>query len=451
MVGAVKMDIPREPYFYKNELELKISCSYGPGRYDVNYEELGQDYPIAYVRWTEQRNMEAFLDLLSQKVLDLRPLITHTFSIDEAGTAYDIVLGKINEPHIGILLKYPTNPEKLSSKVEVNFDKLQDINVGFIGAGSFAQSYLVPNVKAWGASLDGVVTSKGITSKNVLDKFKFNFCSTNTTDIFENREINTVFIATPHSSHAELVVQSLKSGKNVFVEKPLAMNIEQLREVVGVKKTHNSALLVGFNRRFASISREIKAALGQTSEPSVINIRVNAGFIPKDHWSQIPEVGGGRIVGEVCHFIDLMQYFTDSEPIRVFAESITSNNEKITPNDNIAVTVKFKNGSIGNLLYVANGDKSLPKEYIEVFNAGNVGIIDDFRGGKLHIAGKEKKLKSTGKGHKEEVFDYLENLKEGKDSPISFESICLTTLVTFKILDSIQTGLPQDISLSALE
>jgi polar amino acid transport system substrate-binding protein len=451
IVGAVKMDIPREPYFYKNELELKISCSYGPGRYDINYEELGMDYPYAYVRWTEQRNMEAFLDLLSQKVIDVKPLITHVFDIAEAEHAYDIVMGKRKERHIGILLKYGENEHKHASKTVVNNGKPGHVNVGFIGAGSFAQSYLVPNVKAWGASLDGVVTSRGITSKNVLDKFTFNFCSTDIKDILSKSDIDTVFIATPHVSHAELVIESLKAKKNVFVEKPLAMNLDQLRDVVKAQSEYSTPIMVGFNRRFAPVSEEIKNEIKSTGEPVVVNIRVNAGFIPKDHWSQLAEVGGGRIIGEICHFIDLMQFFTDGNPIKVYAESISSDNERIMPDDNVAVVVKFDDGSIGNLTYVANGDKSLPKEYIEVYSGGKVGIINDFRNGFLHKEGKVIKLKSSGKGHKEEVHQFLENIKEGKNSPIEFESLCLTTLTTFKILDSLSTGLPQTIGLEDLQ
>lgn len=450
VVGAVKMEIPREPYFYKNELELKISCSYGPGRYDVDYEELGKDYPFAYVRWTEQRNMEAFLDLIAAKAINIKPLITHLFDIDEAVKAYDIVMGKVQEPHIGILLKYQESGSKLESITKVNNEPIKDINAGFIGAGSFAQSYLIPNVKSWGGSLDGVVTSKGITAKSVSDKFKFNFCSSDGKDVLNKKDINTIFIATPHVSHAPYVIEGLKSGKNVFVEKPLAMNMEQLKEVVHAEKSADKLLMVGFNRRFAPVSVELKKEFINTGEPLVINIRVNAGFIPKDHWSQIPEIGGGRIVGEVCHFIDLMQYFTDSEPVKVYADSINTSNEQITSADNMAVTVKFKDGSVGNLTYLGNGDKSLPKENIEVFSGGKVGIIHDFRSGSLHKDNKLIKLKSSGKGHLEEVHQFLDQVKGGGESPISFESICLTTLTTFKILDSLSTGMPQDISLEEI-
>jgi predicted dehydrogenase/threonine dehydrogenase-like Zn-dependent dehydrogenase len=443
VVGAVKMDIPRDPHFYRKELDLRMSCSYGPGRYDVNYEDNGQDYPIAYVRWTEQRNMEAFLELLSRKTIDVKPLITHTFDINEADKAYEIVLGKVKEPHIGILLKYSNSESKLKSLVKVKNNPLTKINTGFIGAGSFAQSYLIPGVKSWGASLDGVVTSKGITSKNVADKFKFNYCSSDSKDIIDNKKINTVFIATPHSSHSDFVIKALEASKNVFVEKPMAINQEQLDAVIDAKAKSPQLIMVGFNRRFAPISCNIKKRFQNISEPMVVNIRVNAGLIPKSHWSQHPEIGGGRIIGEMCHFIDLMQFFTDANPVKVFAESISTNNENITPEDNIVIIVKFDNGSIGNLIYLANGDKSIPKEKIEVFSAGNVGIINDFRDGLFYKAGKVTKLKSSGKGHKEEVEAFLSAVLEGKESPINFKSICFTTITTFKILDSLVTGLPQ--------
>lgn len=447
MVGAVKMDIPRDPHFFRKELDLRMSCSYGPGRYDVNYEENGNDYPYAYVRWTEQRNMEAFLDLLSRKCISVNHLITHVFDIAKAEEAFDIVLGKNNVPHIGILLSYSDNKDKLRSQVKLSNNPLANINVGFIGAGSFAQSYLIPNVKNNGALLTGVVTSKGITAKNVGDKFKFNFCSSDINDVISNKDINTVFIATPHFNHAELANRCLESGKAVFVEKPLAINYEQLFSVMQIKEKNNKPLMVGFNRRFAPVCVEIKKEFIQLTEPIVVNIRVNAGFIPKSHWTQQEELGGGRIVGEMCHFIDLMQYFTDSEPVKVFADCIQVQSDKITNKDNISIVVKFKNGSVGNLLYLANGDKALAKERIEVFGAGKTAVINDFRSGELFKNNKSVTLKSEGKGHKEEVSSFINNLKSGKDSPIDFRSICLTTITTFKIIDSLQTGLPQDISI----
>ena len=449
VVGAVKMDIPREPHFFKKELDLRMSCSYGPGRYDTEYEENGNDYPFAFVRWTEQRNMEAFLDLLSRKQINMQPLITHVFDVTEAEKAFDIITGKSPEPHIGILLKYAENEKKQESFVQIRQNPVAQINAGFIGAGSFAQSYLIPHVKHFGATLDGVVTSKGITAKNVAEKFKFNFCSSDANDIINNEKINTVFIATPHSSHADLVVRCLEANKKIFVEKPLAINADQLDQVMAAKKKFNQPLLVGFNRRFSEISELLKKELKERSEPMVITIRVNAGHIEKNHWTQQPHIGGGRIVGEMCHFIDLMQFFTEAEPVKVYAESIHSGNSKITPEDNIAVVITFGDGSVGNLIYVANGDKSMLKESIEVFQSGKIGVINDFKDGFIHKKGKIIKLKSSGKGHEEEIKAFINSIQQAQKDPISFRSICLTTLTTFKIQDSLYTGNPQEIYLDA--
>jgi len=240
-----------------------------------------------------------------------------------------------------------------------------------------------------------------------------------------------------------LVIVGLKAGKHVFVEKPLAINPDDLECIREQYQTGNNLLMVGFNRRFANISKQIKEVFRGIGEPLVMTFRINAGFIPKDHWTQNENIGGGRIIGEMCHFIDLMQYFTDSEPISVFADCIDAQNSEIKNDDNIAVNIKFKNGSVGNLVYLANGDKSLPKESIEVFGGGKVGIINNFTSGELYENGKVKRLKSTGKGHKEEVIAFLDSIKNGKESPISFQSIYKTTLSTFKIIDSLSTGIPQ--------
>lgn len=444
VVGAVKMDVPREPHFYRKELELRMSCSYGPGRYDVDYEENGNDYPYAYVRWTEQRNMEAFLQLIAQRKINIKSLITHTFNIEEAEAAYDIVMGKVQEPHIGILLQYPENTNKFVSKFKLNANPLQQINVGFIGAGNFAQSYLIPNLKSSGALLDTVVTSKGITASNVAQKFGFNTASSNAEDVLANAKINTVFIATPHNSHAQLVLETLKAGKHVFVEKPLAMREEELEEIKEFCLHNEKNVMVGFNRRFSPVAAELKKLFLNIGEPLVINYRVNAGFISKEHWTQNENIGGGRIIGEVCHFIDLMQYFTDSLPEVVYAQCINANSNKIKNDDNINISLKFRNGSIGNIIYVANGHKSLSKERVEIFGGGKIGIINDFRSGEI-LSDQHKTLKLEGKGHKQEVSLFLEAIKDGKKYPISFESIYFTTKATFKILDSLYTGLPQNV------
>jgi predicted dehydrogenase/threonine dehydrogenase-like Zn-dependent dehydrogenase len=443
-VGAVKLDVPRDPHYYRKELDLRLSMSYGPGRYDVNYEEHGNDYPFAYVRWTEQRNMEAFLQILSQGKINVKPLITHVFGITEAESAYKIVMGEVKEPHIAILLSYPVTGEKPATLVPLQTQPAADINAGFIGAGSFAQSYLIPNVKKSGGSLQTVVTSRGITAKNVAQKFGFNNASSDINDILLDKSVNTVFVATPHNLHAPYTLAALKAGKNVFVEKPLAMNDEELEQIREYFSTHGGHLMVGFNRRFAPVSVELKNLFKNITEPLVMNYRVNAGYIPKEHWTQSEELGGGRIIGEVCHFIDLMQYFTDSLPVSVYASCIGAGSEKTINRDNIVITLTFKNGSVGTITYVANGDKLLPKERLEIFGGGHVGIINDFRSGEIYSGNKLKKLKLSGKGHSQEVSAFMEGLKTGK-MPISFESMYYTTKATFRITDSLYTGLPQNI------
>ena len=446
VVGAVNMDIPRDPDFYRKELDLRMSCSYGPGRYDVNYEENGHDYPYAYVRWTEQRNMDAFLNLISVGAISVKSLITHSFDITEGENAYDIVLGKTPEFHIGILLKYPHDEiVQPVTSVQVGSAATEKINVGVIGAGSFAQSYLLPNITAGGASLDTVVTSKGITAKNVASKFGFNTSSSSAQDILTNDGINTVFIATPHNTHASYTIDALQSGKHVFVEKPLAMNNDELDQVIAARNQSQANLMVGYNRRFAPVAVEIKNAIAGSNEPVIVNCRVNAGFIPKDHWTQNPKLGGGRVIGEMCHFIDLMQFFTDGVPTRVYAASVNTDNAQSTPHDNMVVTVSFDNGSIGIMTYLANGDKSVPKELIEVSAAGVMGRILDFRSGTLHKNNKVTKLKSNGKGHKQEVLAFLQSINEGTASPIPFDSLIATSRVTFAMLDSLATGLPQEL------
>ena len=444
-VGAVKLDVPRDPHFYRKELDLRLSCSYGPGRYDVSYEENGHDYPYAYVRWTEQRNMEAFLQLLSQNKLNVRSLITHNFEISEAEKAYQIVMGELQVPHIGILLNYPENKNKFTSQILLRHNPVDQFNVGFIGAGSFAQSYLIPKVKNNGVSLQTVVTSKGITAKNVADKFGFSKASSNAEDILHDDVINTVFIATPHNLHTTFVLAALKAGKNVFVEKPLAMNDDELEEIKEYYEAEGGNLMTGFNRRFSPVATELKKLFSDLHEPLLMNYRVNAGFIPKEHWTQNENIGGGRIIGEICHFVDLMQFFTDSLPETVFAQCINSSNNKIKNDDNISIVLKFRDGSVGNIIYTANGDKAMPKERMEIFGGNKIGVINDFKGGEFYNGNKLKTLKEEGKGHKEEISAFFDALSRGGVMPIEFESMYYTTKTTFKIIDSLYTKLPQSI------
>ncbi len=446
IVGAVKMDVPRDPHFYRKELDLRMSCSYGPGRYDTWYEEEGRDYPYAYVRWTEQRNMEAFLDLLSRKAIDVKSLITHSFDIEKAEDAFDLVMGKTDEPSVGILLKYPERAAKSTTSVAIQSPVTSAVTVGFIGAGSFAQSYLIPNLKSK-ASLHTVVTSKGITSKNVAQKFGFAVAGSDPAEIFQSRDINTVFIATPHNSHAELTAKALLAGKHVFVEKPLSIDYEGIKAVQQARQSTHGKLMVGFNRRFSPLAVAIKNAICGGGGPLMMNFRVNAGFIPKEHWIQKEDIGGGRIVGEMCHFIDLMQFFADSHPVSVFAQSIQPASVQQIDEDTVAVTVRFENGSVGSLVYAANGDTSLPKEQLELFADGKVGVINDFQQGSIYKNNKETAVKGSGKGHRHEVEQFISAIKGGPEQLISFDEILYTTLTCLKIRESLATGMPQEVSL----
>jgi polar amino acid transport system substrate-binding protein len=389
--------------------------------------------------------MEAFLQLLSQNKIITKELITHRFDIGDAEKAYQLVTGEIHERHIGILLNYPDHKEKFDSKIIVRQNPLARFNIGFIGAGSFAQSYLIPNVKSNGASLQTVVTSKGITAKNVADKFGFGKASSNAEDIISDDAINTVFIATPHNSHARFVLSALRAGKNVFVEKPLAMREDELDEIKEYYEVNGGNLMVGYNRRFSPAASGLKKYFSVETQPLIMNYRINAGFIPKDHWTQDENTGGGRIIGEVCHFIDLMHFFSGSLVENVFAQCISSANNQIKNDDNLAIILKFRNGSIGNIIYTANGDMALPKERLEIFGGNKAGILNDFKNAELYSGNKVKTFKLEGKGHREEINEFFTALSKGTVMPIDFASLYLTNKATFKILDSLYTGLPQQV------
>jgi polar amino acid transport system substrate-binding protein len=452
IVGSVPMNIPREPHFYKKELELKISCSYGPGRYDPGYEEGGHDYPYGYVRWTENRNMEVFVKLLERRSVDVQPLVTHRFDIEQAEYAYDIVTGKISELHLGILLKYSeapvANPVKPVPRHAPGAIAMP--GVGFIGAGSFAQKFLIPFAKRGGALLS-VVTSRGVTAMSVGERFGFRSHASDVQKVLAERAVDTVFIATRHDTHAMFAAAALESGKNVFVEKPLALNESELAEVVGAARRRSDCrLMVGYNRRFSPLACRAKDVFQRVYEPLLINYRVNAGFLPKEHWTQT-EQGGGRILGEVCHFVDLMQFLTGSDPADVHAIAVAGHNARMPDHDNVIISLRFQNGSVGQISYLACGDKFPGKERIEIFGGGQSFVIDDFRQGEQYSGGSRHRLKLPGKGHEQEVAAFLLAVREGAPSPIPLESLALTTIVTFAILDSLRTGLPQRVSLQSVD
>jgi len=453
VVGAVPMNVPREPHFYKKELELKISCSYGPGRYDSTYEEAGHDYPYGYVRWTENRNMAAFVRLLQGRRVDVQPLVTHVFEIEQAQRAYDVVTGKTPEHHLGILLKY-AGARQLDRRTEPPSPGMpagasKGAGVGFIGAGSFAQKYLIP-FASQAADLVCVATSHGVTAKSVGEKFSFRSHSTDPRSVLSDPAVNAVFVATRHDTHAAFATAALNAGKNVFVEKPLAIQHDELVQVLELANRRSDCrLMVGYNRRFSSLARRARQVFQGVAGPLLINYRVNAGLLPKEHWTQT-EQGGGRILGEVCHFVDLMQFLTGSEPVEVYALSAAADNAQVPDHDNTVVSLRFRNGSVGQIAYLACGDRLLSKERVEIFGGGQSYIIDDFRSGEHYAGGSRRKVRLAGKGHREEVEAFLHAIRSGLPAPIPLRSLALTSAATFAILDSLANGLPQPVTIGPM-
>ncbi|MBK9313528.1 MAG: bi-domain-containing oxidoreductase [Acidobacteria bacterium] len=441
MVGAVGMDIPRKIY-YEKELQLRLSRSYGPGRYDPTYEEGGVDYPIGYVRWTERRNMQEFLRLVAGKSVRLEPLITHRIPIAEAAGAYDIITGRTKESYLGVLLQYDQSRSQTESRVVSlkQGNPQAEVRLGVIGAGNFAKSVLLPRLaKLSGVSLAGIATATGRNAKSIGEQYGFGFCSTDYRELLAREEINTVLIATRHDTHSRIVTEAIKAGKTVFVEKPLAINAEGLREVAEAATQSQGRVMVGFNRRFSSLATEMKTFL-MDAAPLAIGYRVNAGEIPKESWIQGDE-GGGRIVGEVCHFVDFIQFLTGADPVDVFACSNSSGN------DTVSIVIRLSDGSVASINYFSTGDRSYPKERIEAYGAGRVAVIDDFRTLEMWRDGKRKVSKrlSQDKGFDEELRAFIEAVKSGGEMPIAWRSLLLTTLTTLRIEDSLANGKPEKI------
>lgn len=454
VVGSVRMDIPRSPY-YEKEIDICLSCSYGPGRYDVNYEEKGQDYPIGYVRWTEKRNMEHFLKMVSDGTINLSKIITHRFKFDEAKKAYDLILGKIEEKFIGVLLEYENKAEIKRKIILKNVPQRQEsaVKLGLIGAGNYAKGVLLPILKKMPeVEFHGVMTATGITAKGVAKNYGFKYCTSNSEELLNDKNINTILIATRHDKHAELVIKAIKAGKYVFVEKPLALNVEELKNIIQAVKENGYKVMVGFNRRFSPYAVSMYEFFRNRIGPMVINYRVNAGKINDDHWIYDAVQGGGRIIGECCHFIDYMQYLTDEFPVKVFAAAATESGKQKNTSDTVNITVMFSKGSIGTLSYLANGDTSLPKEYIEVFCDGKIAVLNDFKELKIIHEGKTKvEKKGLDKGQKSEMQVLAEMVIKGNPMPISFESLVATTLTTFKVHESIQSGNVVEVNTTLLD
>lgn len=447
-VGAVGLNIPRNIYFQK-ELEFVNSRSYGPGRYDAAYEEGGQDYPPGYVRWTEGRNLQAIVDLIAAGRIHVGQLITHRFPIERAPEAYELITGRQAESFLGVLVTYPSDPVSATSLSVIEYAKPRPaprtphVQLGVLGAGNFATAVMLPAVKNM-ANLDlvGVVSGSGLSAHHAATKFGFDYAADSADQIFADERINTIAILTRHDLHAEQAIKTLKAGKHVFVEKPLALNQEQLANVFEQLSAGSSPLLtVGFNRRFAPLAEEMHAFTSQRKEPLAAHYRINAGYIPLNHWLHDPQIGGGRIIGEGCHFVDFLAFLVGSSPTSVTAHSLPDRGRY--REDNVVLTFTFADGSVGTVSYLANGDKAFPKERVEVFAAGRVAVLDDFRSLEMIHNGRRKIMRSRlrqDKGHAAVWQVFINAILETGQPPIPYDQIFGVTQATFAAVESLRTG-----------
>ena len=439
--GLVGMNLPRDQY-YKKEIDFRLSCSYGPGRYDPQYEEGGVDYPYGYVRWTEQRNMQAVVELVAAGSLKPAKLVTHRFAFDEALSAYEILLGVRKEPYLGIVLGYGEAKEVASPVRRVDFRTAlrEGVGVSLVGCGNFAKAVLLPTLKRTaGVTLRGVCTANGMSCGETGRKEGFAFAATEDREVSADGETSLVVISTRHDLHARQVAAALEADKYVFTEKPLCIREEDLDELA--KRDDRARIMVGFNRRFSPHAKLLKEYFAKRTRPLVLSYRVNAGEIPREVWIQDPKVGGGRMIGEGCHFIDFMSYVCGAPVVKVQAMCIQTPNAAETPEDSISVNLQFADGSVGTLEYVALGDTTLPKEACEIHGEGSTATMDNFC--KTVCSGKLGKRKLKGKqqkGFAEELAATVAAVKAGGEMPIPFAEIENVTKTCFAVLKAVKSG-----------
>ena len=451
-VGTVGIDIERKAY-YEKELDFRISRSYGPGRYDAAYEQKGRDYPIGYVRWTETRNMEAFVRFLAEKKINIASLITHRFPIERAQSAYDLITGKTREAFLGVVIQYSEAGNDSRTFTVMNgpatgsqHSPTTTVSVGLLGAGVFASGTLIPAMKAsFGTTLSAVCAANGSHAKHAASKFGFKTCTTAEAELIHDASVSAVVIATRHHLHTAQVLASLTAGKHVFCEKPLCLSEKELRSIIsayhGIPSTRRPAIMVGFNRRFAPMTIRMKSFFSKVSEPLALHYRINAGYLPPDHWVNDREQGGGRILGEVCHFVDLLMFLADSPIIEVDARAIGNGGRY--SGDNVLASLRFANGSEGSISYLANGDRSFSKERIEVFGGGSAAVLEDFRRLELVRDGRRETVHARwrqDKGHRAEWEAFVQFVQGKTESPIRFEDLVCSTLATLRIDESVATG-----------
>ena len=443
-VGMVGMNIPRNAYYMK-ELDLRLSRSYGPGRYDPEYEEKGNDYPIGYVRWTERRNLEAFLQLIADGRVKPDLLTTHRFVVEEADKAYAMITSKGAERYCGIVLSYPQSEGLITPVIRTQHTAKDSaaLGVSFIGAGNFARGVLLPIVKRAGdLRLAGVATATGVSAKNTAEQFGFSYATTDAEQVLGDSQTDCVFIATRHDNHAGLAAAALRRGKSVFVEKPLATTEADLRGVMQAAQEATTVISVGYNRRFSPLAVEIKRQFANRSGALTVLYRVNAGQLPPEHWTHDATEGGGRIIGEVCHFVDFIQFLTDALPVQVSAVAVPNSKRAGFVDDSVTVSLSMADGSIASIVYTASGNSHTAKEYCEIFGEKKVVILDDFKSAEIRSGPKAKKLGggAQDKGHAAEVAAFFAAARGMSEAPILLASLAATSLTCIKIVESTRSG-----------
>jgi predicted dehydrogenase/threonine dehydrogenase-like Zn-dependent dehydrogenase len=481
-IGAIGLQLPRKAY-YEKELSLINSRSYGPGRYDPTYEEVGQDYPIGYVRWTEGRNLEAVIDLLANRRLDVEPLISHRFPIEQAPQAYELITGKTQEPFLAVLLTYPGKPdllqdedmpqrpitskrsderssehsgtpsEPIPSSLASSLTTLpvERLKLGVLGSGNFATSVMLPAVHGLsGIELVGIASASGVSAQSAAHRFGFRYAASDENRLLADPQVNTVAILTRHNLHAQQVLAALAAGKHVFCEKPLALTSEEIDQIEsallldsssGSKEypAHLALLMVGFNRRFAPLALHLADFLAGRAEPLIAHYRINAGYLPLNHWTQDPSQSGGRIIGEGCHFIDFLTFLVGTPPLAIHTHALPDIGRY--REDNLSITLEFADGSLGLISYLANGNRSFGKERLEVFCAGRVAVLEDFRSLETVHDGRRQVRRSPlrqDKGHRAEWQVFADALKVGGPPPIPYTHLFAVTRASFAAVKSLR-------------
>lgn len=453
-LGVVGLNLPRKLY-YEKELHFQVSRSSGPGRYDNNYEEEGQDYPIGYVRWTEGRNLEAFIDLLAGKRINVKPLITHRYSINQAENAYDLITGKTGEPYMGVVVTYPhkiplPKTRKIYSPAQSTPNFQADrLSLGVIGSGNYANAVFLPMIKKnGGVALAGIASANGVNAQHSASRYGFTYSSSSQQEILDDKTIDLVAVLTRHNQHARAIVDGLKKGKHIFCEKPLAIKKNEIAIIdSALKRANHPYLTVGYNRRFSRFGQMVKSFYGKINEPIFASYRINASYLPPDHWLHDLDQGGGRLVGEGCHFIDFLCYLIGGIPSRVRAVSLPDIGKY--NKDNFHITMEFPDGSIGAITYLANGNKRYSKEYLEVFGAGKIASLDDFRRLSLideKTSIQKKTFLTQDKGHQTLWSEFIQSIKTNKSEPIPYEDLIQISYVILACQHALAAGEVIDIA-----